>query len=273
MNITSLHDDIVAASQAVRDHNPLVQCITNTVVQQFTANVLLAIGASPAMVDLPGEAGPFAEVADGLLINPGTPSSEQFLGMREAATRAAATGTPFVVDPVAVGGLKLRTAVVSDILVEGPTAVRGNASEIGVITQATTGGRGVDSQNAVADVLASAKEYVAETSQPLTISGPSDAIVHPEGAVWVDGGHELLTKVIGTGCSLGAMCAAYLGAATHAGVGELPALVGAHAHLKAAGTVAAQKAQAPGSFAVVLLDALYELKPEEIVSTVTIREA
>lgn len=266
-------DEILAAIEAVRTHNPLVQCITNTVVQQFTANVLLAVGASPAMVDLPGEAGPFAEAADGLLLNPGTPSSEQFLGMREAATRAASTGTPFVVDPVGVGGLQLRTAVVSDILVEGPTAVRGNASEIGVITQATSGGRGVDSQDSVADVLDSAKDYVAHTGQPLTISGPADAIVHPDGAIWVEGGHELLTKVIGTGCSLGAMCAAYLGAAAHASGNELAALVGAHAHLKAAGSVAATKAQAPGSFAVALLDALYELSPTEILSHVTLREA
>ncbi|MDU4310441.1 MAG: hydroxyethylthiazole kinase, partial [Klebsiella michiganensis] len=31
-------------------HSPLVHCMTNDVVQTFTANVLLAIGASPAMV-------------------------------------------------------------------------------------------------------------------------------------------------------------------------------------------------------------------------------
>jgi hydroxyethylthiazole kinase len=29
---------------------PLVHCMTNDVVQTFTANVLLAVGASPAMV-------------------------------------------------------------------------------------------------------------------------------------------------------------------------------------------------------------------------------
>ncbi len=31
-------------------HSPLVHCMTNDVVQTFTANTLLALGASPAMV-------------------------------------------------------------------------------------------------------------------------------------------------------------------------------------------------------------------------------
>ncbi|VFS78668.1 Hydroxyethylthiazole kinase [Raoultella terrigena] len=30
-----------------RRHSPLIHCMTNDVVQTFTANVLLAIGASP----------------------------------------------------------------------------------------------------------------------------------------------------------------------------------------------------------------------------------
>ncbi|WP_278864579.1 hydroxyethylthiazole kinase, partial [Klebsiella quasivariicola] len=34
----------------LRAHSPLVHCMTNDVVQTFTANVLLAVGASPAMV-------------------------------------------------------------------------------------------------------------------------------------------------------------------------------------------------------------------------------
>jgi hydroxyethylthiazole kinase len=50
-----------------------VQCLTNAVVTNFTANVLLAIGAAPAMVDIPEEASQLAPVASGVLINLGTP--------------------------------------------------------------------------------------------------------------------------------------------------------------------------------------------------------
>lgn len=48
---------------------PLIHCLTNEVVQSLTANVLLALGASPAMVVEPQEAAQFSALADGLLIN------------------------------------------------------------------------------------------------------------------------------------------------------------------------------------------------------------
>ena len=36
--------------ELLRTARPLVHCLTNEVVQEITANVLLAAGASPAMV-------------------------------------------------------------------------------------------------------------------------------------------------------------------------------------------------------------------------------
>src|SRR5680860_1876478 len=44
----------------LRTGRPLVQCITNFVSMDVTANVLNAAGASPAMVHDPAEAGEFA---------------------------------------------------------------------------------------------------------------------------------------------------------------------------------------------------------------------
>ena len=64
-----------------------MQCITNSVVTGFTANVLLAAGAAPAMVDITGEAGPFAAVASAVLVNLGTPTPEQRDAAREAVGR------------------------------------------------------------------------------------------------------------------------------------------------------------------------------------------
>lgn len=40
-------------TQLVRKRSPLVHCITNQVASNFTANVLLSIGAAPAMVLAP----------------------------------------------------------------------------------------------------------------------------------------------------------------------------------------------------------------------------
>ena len=78
-----------AALEAVRRHAPLVSCITNAVVTNITANVLLALGAAPAMVDITGEAVPFARVATTLLISLGTPQPEQRDAAREAVAAAA----------------------------------------------------------------------------------------------------------------------------------------------------------------------------------------
>ena len=74
--------DIAAVVDAVRARSPLVHCVTNTVVTNFTANALLAAGAAPAMVDAPEEAGILASVAGALLINLGTVTTAQSAGMR-----------------------------------------------------------------------------------------------------------------------------------------------------------------------------------------------
>src|SRR5918911_1687766 len=100
-----------AASSALRDSAPLVHCLTNTVVQTITANALLAIGAAPAMVDEPAEAGEFAAVASAVLVNVGTVQQRTAEAMRLAARAAAQVDTPWVLDPVAVGGLPYRTAL------------------------------------------------------------------------------------------------------------------------------------------------------------------
>ncbi|HEY5880157.1 MAG TPA: hydroxyethylthiazole kinase, partial [Nakamurella sp.] len=41
--------DCADALAELRDRSPLVQCLTNIVAAQWTANVLLAVGAAPAM--------------------------------------------------------------------------------------------------------------------------------------------------------------------------------------------------------------------------------
>ena len=47
----------------MRTRVPLVHCLTNHVVTNFTANVLLAAGAAPAMIHDPEESSIFAGVA------------------------------------------------------------------------------------------------------------------------------------------------------------------------------------------------------------------
>ena len=138
-------DSTLAASaaellSALREAPPLTHCITNAVVTGLTANVLLALGAAPAMVDIVGEAGIFAGVASGLLINLGTPTPEQRAASLEAVAGATASGTPWVLDPVAIGALPVRTALAHELASSRPTAIRGNASEILALAGLSAGG-------------------------------------------------------------------------------------------------------------------------------------
>lgn len=261
----------------LRESSPLVHCLTNSVVRQITADVLLAAGAAPAMVDHPAEAGEFAAIASGILINVGNPTSEQIEGMHAAIASARDHETPWVLDPVAVGGLTLRTELATRWLELSPAAIRANASETVALAGAGAGGRGVDSIDSVDSALAPALELGARTSGVVAVTGEKDLVVTNNSggtrATWITSGHPLLQKVIGTGCALGALTAAYLGAARTAGISDHDAVVAAHAHIGAAGSAAGRVAAGPGLFSVAWLDALYTLTPEEIANSVTLLDA
>ncbi|WP_080794979.1 hydroxyethylthiazole kinase [Corynebacterium pacaense] len=265
-------DSYLHALSHVRDTAPLIQCLTNSVVMQFTANVLLAAGASPAMCDTPEESFDFAGIASGVLINAGTPSSEQYEGMRMAIAGANEAGTPWVLDPVAVGALQQRTRFARAGVVTRPAAIRGNASEIVALAGLGAGGRGVDSTDPVESALAAARQLATATGGVVAVSGERDLIVSEGRATWLSSGDPLLQLVIGTGCSLGALVAAYLAATRNSGVSAHDAVIAAHAHLGVAGTLAARRSAGPGSFAVELLDAIHAVDSTDLAELSSIRE-
>lgn len=261
----------------LRGEPPLVQCLTNSVVTGFTANVLLALGTSGAMVDIPGEAGPFAGVASGVLINLGTPTAEQREAMVEAATAAGAAGTPWVLDPVAIGSLPVRTALASELVQLRPTVIRGNPSEIIALAGLGAGGRGVDSTASGEDALTAARALSERFGSVVAVSGAVDIIVQGDRVARLSNGHPLLTSVTGGGCALGAVMAAFLGAARaggddgrdadgdsgdgdpsarHTVADAFTATCAAVTTYTVAAEIAALHASGPGSFAVALLDAL-----------------
>jgi hydroxyethylthiazole kinase len=258
-----------ALLEAVRARSPLVQCITNTVVQNVTANVLLTLGASAAMVDVPTEAGPFARVADALLVNTGTPHAEPRQASLEAARAAADAGTPWVLDPVAVGSLPVRTALARDLLALRPTVLRGNASEVLALLDASAGGRGVDSTAGTDDARTSAVRATAgRLVGAVAVSGPVDLVVGTSAVVGqgtpvrVGNGTELLTRITGGGCALGAVIAAFASVTPADPVAA--AVAGTAVHTIAA-ELAAQDAGGPGTFQPLFLDRLASLSPEDVV--------
>ncbi|MGN7862111.1 hydroxyethylthiazole kinase [Microbacterium sp. 22303] len=248
----------------LRAEPPLVQCITNSVVTGFTANVLLALGAAPAMVDITGEAGMFAAISSGLLVNLGTPTPEQRSASLEAIGGARTAGTPWVLDPVAVGALPVRTALAQDLLALRPTLIRGNASEILALAGRSQGGRGMDALDGTEAAADAARELARSTGGAVAVSGPVDLLVDAEHEIRIANGDALLTRVTGGGCALGAVMAAFLGAARQTGDSPLVAASAATLVYTLAAEDAASRSDGPGSFAVALLDALAAIRPESL---------
>src|SRR5436853_6939450 len=141
----------------VREQRPLVHHITNMVVMNDTANITLAIGASPVMAHAREEVEEMVKFAGALVLNIGTLTPEQIEAMLLAGKRANELGIPIVLDPVGAGATNLRTQSALRLLGElNITVVRGNASEVGTLVGAAAETRGVDSIS-----LAEDREVVA----------------------------------------------------------------------------------------------------------------
>ncbi len=246
---------VVADLAEVRKKAPLTHVLTNIVVTNWTANVLLAAGASPAMVIAEEEVSEFAAIASGILINVGTITSFDAKAQKAAAIAAQKAGTPWVLDPVAAGFLQFRTEFATELLNYKPTVIRGNASEILALAGAVGGGKGVDSTAQSSEAIPLAKILSQRTGAIVAVSGEVDYITNGKETVAVPGGHILMTKVTGVGCSLGALIAAFLGIQKD----PMQAAVSASAVFAIAGLRAAEQSAGTGSFAVAFLDQLSNL--------------
>ncbi|AMZ79092.1 MULTISPECIES: hydroxyethylthiazole kinase [Enterobacter] len=241
-----------------RTRSPLTHCMTNDVVQTFTANVLLALGASPAMVIEAEEAEQFAGIADALLINVGTLTSSRAQSMRRAIESAVAAGKPWTLDPVAVGALTFRTRFCHQILALKPAAIRGNASEILALAGMSAGGRGVDTTDTAVSAVPAAQALARQTNTIVAVTGEIDYITDGQRTRTVAGGDPLMTRVVGTGCALSAVVAACCSLPGD----RLDNVAAACGWMKLAGTIAVTHARGPGSFASAFLDALDTLEEQ-----------
>ncbi|MFZ1326740.1 MAG: hydroxyethylthiazole kinase [Candidatus Contendobacter sp.] len=244
--------------QAVRTRQPLVHNITNLVVMNNTANALLAIGASPAMVHSCDEVEDFVALSQALVVNIGTLHSEQIAAAKLAVARARTAGIPWVFDPVGAGATPYRRAAASALTRLQPNVIRGNGSEILALTQqAQSGqGRGVDSTDRSETAVEAARTLALETGAVVAVTGTVDYITDGKRLTEIHNGHPMMARVTGLGCSATALIGAFLGVERDA----FSATVAGLALLGVAGEMAAQQAEGPGSLQVKLLDCLYLLE-------------
>ena len=259
--VKTLPMSIIADELArMRAATPLVHLLTNEVVQEISANVLLAAGASPAMIVAEEEAAVFAAISGALLVNVGTLYPARLTVMRQAVAAANQAGVPWTLDPVAVGVLDYRTQACRDFLASKPAAIRGNASEILALAGVAGGGRGVDS-TAGSDAAQSAAEQLARsTGAVVAVTGETDFITDGNSTWATPWGHPIMTRVVGTGCALSALVAAFTAQAPN----RLNAVAAACAVAGLCGKRAAASSRGPGSFKADFLDALYQLTPDTL---------
>ena len=248
---------------ALRESMPLVHCMTNYVAMNSTANLLLATGASPAMLHAPEEVAEFTAIAGALSINIGTLSTPWAESMQLAARTAKETGTPWVLDPVAVGATAFRQQVCTALLAHRPNVIRANASEVMALTGLASQGRGVDATTTTEDAAQAAIKLAQQQCCIVAMTGETDFITNGTHHYRLTGGHALMPRVTTLGCGLSALVAGFL-AANQAH--PLSATLAALACFSIAGSRAGQQASGPGSFQVALLDALYALTPDDLSS-------
>ena len=240
----------------LRAARPLVHNLTSATVANLTANALLALGASPAMVEDPEEAARFVAVAQALSVNLGSLTPTRRSSILAAVQAADACGTPWVLDPVGAGGIAARTAFAIHLLAHKPTAIRGNASEILGLAGQSGGGRGVDTGFGSDHAISAAETLARQTGAVVAVTGVVDYVTDGRQLLAIPGGHVMMTQVTGMGCAASAIVAAFVGLRD---IAPLDAVAAALACVGAAGAEAGQRAAGPGSFAVAYLDALFAL--------------
>lgn len=231
----------------IRAMNPRIHCITNTVAQAFTANVLLAAGATPSVTTSPEEIASFVAGADNLLVNLGTLDAERREGIALALDVTAAKGLPWVLDPVFVDRSPSRLAFARTLVARGPAIVRLNAAELAALAGA----------EATAET---ARAFARDSGSIVALTGATDIVTDGARLVRLRNGDPLMSKVTAMGCAGSAFVAVALALEGDRWLAAAAAMT----LFGVAGEAAAEGVQGPGSFASAFLDMLHTISPDRI---------
>jgi hydroxyethylthiazole kinase len=261
----------IAALSKIRDNAPLIHNITNFVVMNSSANILLAAGASPVMAHCLSEMEEMTSLASALVLNIGTLDENWIASMEIAAKTANRRGIPVILDPVGAGATSLRTEAVKTIMDHhSVTVLRGNCSEILSLGFADIKTKGVDSSLSLTDeMVAAAKQMALDKKCIIAISGKDDCITDGTRVFRVQNGQPLMTKVTGIGCGLSAVDAAFCAVEE---TDMARATAAAFGYYGLCGDLAFHRSDKPGSFSVAFLDRLFDVTGEDFQNNLKITE-
>ena len=272
----------------LREQNPLVICLTNDVVKNFTANGLLAVGASPAMSSCIEDLEDLLPYAKALLVNIGTVNPELATFYKKAVALANKLNVPVVLDPVACSAGAFRTEIAMDLLEEHQiTLLRGNAGEIAALVndkrnELKSGNssqvqevvsKGVDSEG-VSNPGQLAEQAAKLFGMTSIVTGPVDGISNGVKTVEVAHGSAMMPLVVGTGCLLGAFLGSFIGIEPGSESSKEDFVFHSALYGLTAYSLAGEMAEAeckrlynkvePGSFQIEFLNALYRIQDSDV---------
>ena len=261
MNSQDLAKKAAENLKKLRDKKPLIHNITNFVVMNYTANALLASGASPVMAHAQEEVEEMVSFAGALVLNIGTLTPYWIESMLKAGKKANSINVPIILDPVGSGATKLRTYSAKRLIDElSITVVRGNASEVLSLAHENSKTKGVDSLHSVDDAADAAIYLAKELDTTLAITGAVDLVTDGKRIHRIFNGHKLMGCITGTGCTATALIGAFLAVDQD----SVEATSTALAFFGLAGEQAESKTKTPGSFQIALLDALYTIDENQL---------
>lgn len=261
----------IEALALIRQRGPLIHNITNFVVMNSSANILLAMGASPVMAHCRGEVAEMTSLAQALVLNIGTIDDYWLESMICAGQTANSLGIPVILDPVGAGATRFRTEAVRKIMAQcAITVLRGNCSEIFSLIASDIKTKGVDTTLALtAEMVEEAGKMALDHGCVLAISGPEDCITDGRQVFRVKNGHPIMTRVTGSGCGLTAVTGAFCAVA---GKEMARATAAAFGFYGLCADLAVQTSDRPGTFQVAFLDQLSLTGAEEITKFLKVRE-
>ncbi len=253
----SLFNDL----QKIRAESPIVLNLTNQVAMDLNANALLALGASPIMAHAVEELSELVALASATVINIGTLDSAFIQSADFAIDECTKLKKPLVFDPVGAGASRLRSELGRHYANAGKfTAIRGNASEMGVLFGEEVRTRGVDASQSSESVILVMARASLKTSSVLVVSGETDFIFHQGKTVSVRNGDPLLTRVTAMGCTATSLMGAFMGI----NPSPFEAAIHTMALMGVVGEKARKISNGPGSFRTAFLDCLFSLELSDL---------
>lgn len=253
----------------VYENNPLIHSITNPISINQCANAVLAVGARPMMAEHPKEAEEITKSANALMLNLGNITDSRISSIMISAKTAEENNIPYILDLVGIACSSHRREFCNSIMEQyTPSVIKGNYSEINALFNSAYKSAGVDADASLTlDSIKKASVSLAKKYNTVVLaSGKTDIITDGKRMVFVKNGSPFLSKVTGTGCMLGALCACYLTESD-----AYTAAICACAVLGICGEMAETK-KGNGSFMVSLMDNLSILSGENLEKKLKLEE-